>query len=429
MTAYYNEFDPKAAAWLRELINQGHIADGVVDERSIEDVRPDELMGYTQCHFFAGIGVWSYALRRAGWADDRPVWTGSCPCQPFSAAGKGAGFDDERHLWPAFHHLISQCRPDVVLGEQVASKDGLAWLDLVQSDLEATGYANGAVDLCAAGIGAPHIRQRLWWVGTRVADAVSPRLQGREWRGPTGTQGRPSGYSAECSGPGGMADTSGQHLRGELGSGNGKASAPEREAWQRERGWDNDSLGGADGGMADTYGGGHAQLQREGAGRMAEWGDEERPRLGHEHGVINGGLADTESNGWHEGESFIGRGAEGIREGGSIGCSSDGADGSVADTASRGHMDPINGSQRGQGVEQAQSAGGSISVQSQRPSATNGHWRDADWLFCRDGKWRPVEPGTSPLVNGAAARVGRLRGYGNAIVAQAAQAFIESVMD
>jgi hypothetical protein len=91
VTAYYNEIDPKAAAWLRELIKQGHIADGVVDERSIVDVSPDELRGFTQCHFFAGIGVWSYALRSAGWADDRPVWTGSCPCQPFSSAGRRGG--------------------------------------------------------------------------------------------------------------------------------------------------------------------------------------------------------------------------------------------------------------------------------------------------------------------------------------------------
>jgi DNA (cytosine-5)-methyltransferase 1 len=106
VTCYYNEIDPVAAAWLRNLIAAGHIAPGDVDERSIEDVRPAELMGYTQCHFFAGIGIWSYALRQAGVSDDTPLWTGSCPCQPFSAAGEGAGMDDERHLWPAWFHLI-----------------------------------------------------------------------------------------------------------------------------------------------------------------------------------------------------------------------------------------------------------------------------------------------------------------------------------
>ncbi|HDS2912612.1 TPA: DNA cytosine methyltransferase, partial [Morganella morganii subsp. morganii] len=104
-------------------------------------------------------GVWSYAMRRAGWRDDRHGWTASLPCQPFSQAGKGDGFDDERHLWPAFDHLRRECKPRVIFGEQVASKDGLAWLDLVQADLEATGYAIGTVDLCAAGFGAPHIRQ------------------------------------------------------------------------------------------------------------------------------------------------------------------------------------------------------------------------------------------------------------------------------
>ena len=102
MSAYYNEIDPFAAQWLRELIKAGHIAPGEVDTRSIENA------GFTQCHFFAGIGTWSYALRCAGWPDDRPVWTGSCPCQPFSAAGKRKGTSDERHLWPTFFHLIGQ---------------------------------------------------------------------------------------------------------------------------------------------------------------------------------------------------------------------------------------------------------------------------------------------------------------------------------
>ena len=146
------------------MIYAGYIARGHVDERSIEDVTPNDLKGFTQCHFFAGIGGWSYALQLAGWPDDRPVWTGSCPCQPFSAAGKGGGYADERHLWPAFFHLIDECKPATVFGEQVASKDGLNWLDLVSTDLEGAGYAFGAADLCAAGVGAPHIRQRLWFV-------------------------------------------------------------------------------------------------------------------------------------------------------------------------------------------------------------------------------------------------------------------------
>ncbi len=114
--AWYNEISPFAAQWLRNLIAAGHIAPGDVDGRSIEEVNPDDLRDYTQCHFFAGIGVWSYALRKAGWPDDKPVWTGSCPFQPFSAAGRGGWFDDKRHLWPAFHWLISQCRPEYVFG-------------------------------------------------------------------------------------------------------------------------------------------------------------------------------------------------------------------------------------------------------------------------------------------------------------------------
>lgn len=170
MTAYYNEIDPYAAQWLRNLIQAGHIAPGVVDERSIEDVLPSELAGFTQCHFFAGIGVWSLALRRAGWPDNVPVWTGSCPCQPFSAAGAGAGFADPRHLWPTFAWLIKQCKPAIIFGEQVASKAVEPWVDLVHADLEALEYAFGAVPFPSAGVGAPHIRDRLFW----VADSVLP---------------------------------------------------------------------------------------------------------------------------------------------------------------------------------------------------------------------------------------------------------------
>jgi DNA (cytosine-5)-methyltransferase 1 len=326
MAAWYNEIDPFAAAWLRELIREGHIADGVVDERSIADVAPTELSGFAQCHFFAGIGVWSYALRQAGWPDDRPVWTGSCPCQPFSAAGGRAGFDDVRHVWPFWHWLISQCRPPIVIGEQVASADGLGWLDLVSADLEGTDYAFGAADLCAAGVGAPHIRQRLWF----VAHAGSQGLERRN--------------------------------AGEVGR---QRSAAER--------------GGEDGRLAD------ADL---GAGRQGR---------------------------------ALARGRD--RRGDALQGTGSGGDGELDRLADAGS--------------------------GQRPGAADGFWRDADWLYCRDGRWRPVESGTFPLVAGIArslvrgshtsapinanataeARVMRLRGYGNSINLWAAVTFIEAVIN
>ena len=171
MAAYYNEIEPYAAEWLRNLIKAGHIADGEVDTRSIVDVQPFDLQGFTQCHFFAGIGGWSHALRLAGWPDSRPVWTGSCPCQPFSVAGQGRGVDDPRHLWPHFHRLIAACRPPVVLGEQVAAAVGKSWLDGVCTDLEGIGYACGATVVPACAINAPHRRDRLWF----VADAGGGR--------------------------------------------------------------------------------------------------------------------------------------------------------------------------------------------------------------------------------------------------------------
>jgi DNA (cytosine-5)-methyltransferase 1 len=182
MAAYYNEIEPYAAQWLRNLIKAGHIADGEVDTRSIVDVRPADLAGFTQAHFFAGIGGWSHALRLAGWPDDRPIWTGSCPCQPFSVAGKGAGIDDPRHLWPHFHRLITAVRPPVVMGEQVAGQAGYGWLDGVRFDLEAEGYACRGVDIPACAVDAPHIRSRIYWVASDVGDASNAGSQGRVLR-------------------------------------------------------------------------------------------------------------------------------------------------------------------------------------------------------------------------------------------------------
>lgn len=346
--ALYNEIDPFAAQWLRNLIAAGHIAPGEVDERSIEDVTPDDLRGFTQCHFFAGIGVWSHSLRLAGWPDDRPVWTGSCPCQPFSAAGKGDGFADERHLWPHFFHLISERRPQHVFGEQVAAGNANVWFDLVQTDLEGMGYAFGLVPFTSAGIGASHIRERAYWVAN--ADSVisdrrgNLRASGRDEYSDSGDDGRLGNYNvARLEGLSGNDGAAGRERA------TGPSAAP---------------------GVHD---------------RLANTDDEQHSisvsGCGHEHA--------------------------------STGREQDPA----ASAGLRGDY---------------------------RPLEVNGFWRDADWLLCRDGKWRPVEPGTFPLVDGAAARmgrvepgvarvassnrVGRLKGYGNAINAQAAAAFIRAYM-
>lgn len=178
MSAYYNEIDPYAAQWLRNLINAGHIAPGDVDERSIVDVRPDDLRGYVQCHFFAGIAGWSLALRLAGWSDDRAVWTGSCPCQPFSFAGTRRGTDDDRHLLPIWLPIIGECRPPILFGEQVAPAIGWGWLDEISSGLEAFDYAVAAIVLPAFCIRAPHRRDRLWLAAHSKRDK-QPRQEPR----------------------------------------------------------------------------------------------------------------------------------------------------------------------------------------------------------------------------------------------------------
>ncbi|EPC9992602.1 TPA: DNA cytosine methyltransferase [Enterobacter ludwigii] len=376
--AYYNEIDPFAAQWLRNLIAGGHIAPGEVDERSIEDVTPDDLRGFTQCHFFAGIGVWSHSLRLAGWPDDKPVWTGSCPCQPFSAAGKGDGFADERHLWPHFFHLISERRPEHVFGEQVAAGNANAWFDLVQADLEGMGYAFGLVPFAAAGVGAPHIRERAYWVANSNS-VIS------DWRWNVRETGRDE-YS-NSSNPRKLANTNGKR---EESARNGTRTG---ESW---RGGEVSRMDNSNITRLERLSGNDCAAGRERA---------------------TGSVA---APGFHDGLAYAYNKQHSIAI---SGCGNE-------------HVST--------GRQQDPAAPAGLR-RDYRPLEVNGFWRDADWLFCRDEKWRPVEPGTFPLVDGAAARlgrvepgvarvassnrVGRLKGYGNAINAQAAAEFIRAYME
>ena len=308
--AYYNEIDKFAANWLRNLIGAGLIAPGEVDERSISDVRPSDLTGYTQCHFFAGIGGWSYALRLAGWPDDRPVWTGSCPCQPFSIAGTHGGTTDERHLWPHWFHLIRAFRPQVLFGEQVEAAIGHGWLDLVQDDLEGEGYEFAPVVLPAACVGAPHIRHRLWFVGHDSRSRLETRQGDRVRVVPRTEQGSATRSSESL--PSWLAYDPTTGLQGSSRGDIQYVLSPENS------GVDNNNNKGLEG----------REQRRNGPDQRSPW-------------------------------------APGL----------------------------------------------------------------VDWLYCTDGKWRPVESGTFPLADGVPNRVGLLRGYGNAIVPQVAAEVIRAYME
>ncbi len=323
---YYNEHNPKKAAWLRQLIKEGLIPNGEVDERDIQKVEPSELTRFTQCHFFAGVGGWSYALRLAGWPDAKPVWSGSCPCQPFSVAGKADTVGDERHLWPPFYRLITQCNPPVTFGEQVASKSGREWISGIRVDLERVGYAVGAADLCAAGVGSPHIRQRLYWVADTAGARRDGTKQGAESEARDETRLLVSGAS---SGACGMANASAERCERRE---NAVRPTCEDEAERRE-GLPDPQCSGGTSGMGDSNG---ARLQ----GRV-------------------------ECNG---------------REG-------------------------------------------------ELPARTPSAWSNYDLIPCRDGKKRRVESGTFPLAHGVPERMVRLSGYGDAIVPQVAQVFIEAYLD
>ena len=513
--AFYNEIDPLKAEILRETIKAGAIAPGDVDERSIADVQPGDLAGYTQAHWFAGGGFWSLALRQAGWPDEREVWTGSCPCPSFSAAGKRAGFDDPRHLWPAWARLIRECKPAAIFGEQISAAIGHGWLDLIQTDLEAQNYAVGKAVFGACSVGAPHIRQRLYFVANSLRRTSQWRTGSVFGAKETSSDaGSANGRCTDRSKYGGKTEFVAQSQYaaerrwGLLGSGEGsKATGAGTSA---------ESLGrSADFGLADT-----TDARRQAAGQYGSkqpffparpeqcsnvgfLGDAESRGLGMRGSTPgSGGHTDSAKFTSSMGESISTRleGYSGdgddwdqsrrLREittgpvattGKSCGLAHTDSESSnlhgrqrsrISESAGRsqtGFMADVELPEWWQGAtgrsddEPAQSgwdeSTSSVRERStiERPGPVNGWWAGADWIGCRDGKFRPV-PGTtessplsmvdgdsadlgyfllpsgkgfafSPLIEKGKERVGRLRLYGDAICIPAAQAFIESYLE
>ena len=383
---FYNDNDPYVCQWVRNLIGAGLIPPGDVDERSIEDVLPEDLVGSEQAHLFAGICGWPEAFRLAGWPADRPVWSVSCPCPPFSVAGKqkkcpscqstdlvwcprrtgyaicsnceNAWLADARHLWPEAWRLIAHLRPGTIFGEQVASVDGIWWLAAVQASLEILGYAFVGMDLPAASVGAPHIRQRLFWV------AYSERAERGKINRPRRTEGR------DVVSPG---------EKGAVRTGASGQDGGDSEAERVQRGRE------------------HGQRQKD--SRVSE-------RLDYTTSARRSGQPKPTEN---LETRYQARLQESERRGGA-----DGMGQSANFGWQEGHLDP-GGSFEGGTKERSE----------QRP------WSDCILVPCTDGKWRivPAEPAFSPLAPGVPGRVGRLRGYGNSIVPQVAAKFIELFMD
>ena len=393
---YYNEFNPDAAKWLRYLITEKLIPNGYVDDRSIRDVRSSDLLGYTQCHFFAGISGWSRALELAGWPADKPVWTGSCPCQPYSAAGKGKGAADERDLWPVWFRLISECGPRRIFAEQVSSAIGHGWLDRAATDLEDEGYAVGAAVLPASGYGAPHKRDRLWF----VADSNTS-----EWRSASTDRN-----DSERANPGRQESSS--HARERSGYG-AMADADIINGGTRHAGRPSDR---------------DARISDETRGHSAMADANGEPQREPQHAICT-----------------VARGEQGPNSGGRA------PDDQLGDTngygfetrhhavASSGQRYPAlaDGGQRGafgnadnEGLARRPDGRGDQSTQ-QQPAierTSRNFWADAEWLACADGKTRRVKSGVRLLVNGIPPRVVApyLAGFGNAIVPQVAAAFIRA---
>jgi DNA (cytosine-5)-methyltransferase 1 len=364
---YYSEWDPYAAQWIRNLIDAGLIPPGHVDTRSITDVQPSDLAGYRQCHFFCGIAGWSLAARLAGWPDDRELWTGSAPCQPFSVAGKGKAQDDDRHLWPHFLRLIRARRPAVVMGEQVAAAVGKNWLDGVSADLEGIDYACRATVVPACAVDAPHRRDRLWFVAHSGSQGLAQR------------------------------EGDGRVLPGVGGESEGEDAAYDDRARYV--------------GNADVAGACEERQQRSG----------QLCGAGSDPSACNGGnVADADRLARRQGRAVDGgcdKGSSTEPRTGS-GCGDAGSSRAVPNAASIGQREPND-------EDPALATG-----RSARPvPVERGHWDGASWLIGHDGKFRRVEPSIRLLAHGVPGRVGRLRAYGNAIVPQVAAEVIGAYMD
>jgi DNA (cytosine-5)-methyltransferase 1 len=375
---YLNEFHKPTAAWLRELSRAGCIDEAVVDDRSILDVKASDLIWFNQCHFFAGIAGWCEALRLVGWPADIQIWTGSPPCQPFSRSGKKKAKADPRHLAPQWLDLITEGKPKFIAGEQVADAIACGWVDDLCLHLEEQGYAVGYVVLPACSVGAPHERKRLFFCGVHesvpAADRERLAVAAQRYYGTAGSLAVPDSDTDQRT----------------LARSNGKARRTPRKnrAYQPGTGQPCGASDAVSGVVADSV---STRRERRVPRRARSEREDQHGCAGRDR------AAGSMDNGVGVGRA---QGRDAYAE----------------------HDRVVTGAA---GAVDGEAAGANRLT---FPDPLANEWSGADWLLCKDGRFRAVAPGTFPLADGVPHRVGRLRGYGNAIVPRVGAEFLAAFM-
>ena len=372
------------------------------------------------------------------------IITGGFPCQPFSVAGKQKGTSDDRHLWPEMFRIIKTFKPRFIIGENVRGivniQDGVVF-ETVCTDLEDEGYEVQPFNIPAAGVGAPHRRERIWFIAIREESMVnsdnirfeqhSTTKEETSWRGTSATFEPTSSTNvvnsehigSSTSEIEGSFTTSSNNneerqnetikFKGTSGSSNSINVADTNDEGVRTRigGSDNDHatesrIGGADGERGTRDVERHNSTSTEVKGMDVA---DTNTRFG------NGENQEIQSRG-QTSDSSSARGRENVADTESIGSDVGGREQHQGERSGQGEIggasseDDANSNDKGlEGFREGSSEFGQINPTSE--SGDRGQGKVAQG-------WWSVEPNVGRVAHGVPGRVHRLKGLGNSIVPQ-----------
>jgi DNA-cytosine methyltransferase len=331
------------------------------------------------------------------------IITGGFPCQPFSVAGKQAGTDDDRHLWPVMFRIIQEFTPRWVIGENVKGltniQDGVVF-ETVCTDLEGEGYEVRTFNIPAAGVGAPHRRERLWIVAHRKESMVNTddvRLEQHNetkeepswWR--TSTTFEPTSDVADT-----ISNDKGREI---------SRSDEEERGIQEEHRQDDSSarLTSRTSSIRQTYNG-HEDM--EDSRRTLQQGTELREKNEDE---VREGYANQHQRSGSTSESNVANTYARLSDGTYEEVQSRGQ---TSDTSSEGSTDVANTESSNRHDNEAVTRDGGSSTQEVFGNGSS---------VSGEGSWWNVEPDVGRVAHGIPGRVYRLKGLGNSIVPKIAE--------